>query len=267
MNRYKLFFAGVGCVLWMVLAAESRSPAPQPFSLLVVPERVNLVQAAFDVIARRPVALVAYRPAREEGASLVLHGWTGNAWVPVSLENYEGGHFLIKQPDRIILVGNDASLPLDLLVASGWGPLVMTIDTLETADFLNSIGQLYGFTASEFRWFAARYGMEIEDVTPATARVSWYDQMTEVRKQMPQQPLPERLDPVPVLDEPTAALRPAPPPPPVQAPRPVPPETVDPAAPVATAEPVAPAVRILERRERAEPVPAAPVEDEQDYIK
>ncbi len=183
----------------------ARSPDARGLSLLVVPERFNIVQVSFDIIDKRPVALVSYRgDAASERP--VLHAWTGDQWWPISLEEYAGGHFLVQQPTRIILVGDDRLLPKTLVEASDWGPRVMSIDTTETDELLNAMGRLLAFSRSEWRWFAQRYNMEIEDLTPAREEDSWYDQMTRARQQPPRRHVddPPLVPLVPVPDKPVA---------------------------------------------------------------
>lgn len=163
-------------------------------SLLVVPERINVVQVSFDIADKRPVALVTYRGdgVREP---LMLHAWTGQEWWPISLEEYRDGRFLIRKPVRIILVGGDLLLPEKLVEASDWGPLVLSLETTESDELLNAIGRMLDFTRSEWRWFAQRYNMDIEDQSPLVERESWYDQMTRARQQANRR----------VIDEPTVA--------------------------------------------------------------
>lgn len=230
-------FLAILCVgSFISLDASGRAPAPSTFSLVVIPERPNLIRVSFDLIAQRPVALVAYRGS-ETGES-VLHAWTGSQWVQISLDEYRGGNFLIKQPTRIILIGGERLLPIDLVEASNWGPLVMSVDATETDAFLNAMGRLYEFSSAEWRWFARRYNMDIEDVTQERDQISWYDQMTAarqrpprrqsgdtppvvpvgaepvrpVRSEIPRQPVVQEVTPQPVLDEPVSepAARPAP---------------------------------------------------------
>ncbi len=187
-------------------------------TLLVVPERFNVVQVSFDLADKRPVALVTYRG---DGVvePLALHAWTGEAWWPVPLEDYRGGRFLLRQPARIILVGDDRLLPKPLVQASDWGPLVMSIETTEPDELLNAIGRLFDFTRSEWRWFARRYTMDIEDVSPPSARDSWYDQMTRARQQPGLRPV-DAPRAVPVIPAPEEPIRPVPAPEPVLEPEP-----------------------------------------------
>lgn len=203
MSAFKRCLWSVGVVLLMCGNVAARAPAPEPFTLIVIPERANLVQASFDLVAHRSVAVATYRkePATDR---LRLHGWTGEQWIPIATEEYEGGQFLLREPERIILVGDDRLLPIALVQASDWGPLVMSVETLETDEYLNTMGQLFEFTASEWRWFARRYNMALEDQTPPRSRVSWYDQMSAAHRQ-PQRrhagdlPPTRDIEPAPVV--------------------------------------------------------------------
>lgn len=194
---------GACCVIASISAA--RAPTPQPFSLLVVPEQVNPVQVGVDLAHRRPVALVTYRVSARTG-ELVLHGWGNNDWVPISLNDYRDGQFLVRQPERIILVEGLDDLPMDLVLASGWGPRVMSVAATNPADFINAMGQLFEFSSAEWRWFANRYRLGIEQLQDDRASVSWYDQMSAARGQPPRRhveeppPVPVAPLPVPILD-------------------------------------------------------------------
>lgn len=189
-----LVFLGV----WLVAGQGSlaRAPAPSGFTLVVIPERANLVQAALDLLDKRPAALVTYRAERTSGA-LRLHGWTGERWVSVSETQYKQADFLVTLPERIILVGDDRLLPNELVEASDWGPMVMSIPYTDTDAFLNAMGAVFEFTAREWRWFASRYNMEMEDVTPERARISWYDQMSAAPSERPRR----RIGPMPDVRE------------------------------------------------------------------
>ncbi len=195
----------VVCILLIgTLGVEASGPAPQPFTLLVVPERPNTIQVGFDLLDKRPVALVSYRAGRQADP-WVLHAWTGDDWMRMTLDEYENGKFLVRQPDRIILVGDEQTLPIELVLASGWGPLVLNIDTLRTDEFLNDAGRLFEFTRSEWRWFADRYQLTVEDVTPASERISWYDQLSAERERPPPRRAPTApapaVTPVPLVPQ------------------------------------------------------------------
>lgn len=200
MSRHIRWVLLIGLVGLLPLGSEGRAPAPQPFTLMVVPERVNLVMASMDIVDRRPVALVAYRTVSGSD-ELILHGWTDSEWVRISMQDYEGGYFLTHTPQRIILVEGTEPLPMDLVLASGWGPLVMSVEAARTDEFLNNVGQLFEFNRAEWRWFANRYQLEVEDRTPVSHRVSWYDQMSAARQQ-PARRVGDTPPVVPVLPAP-----------------------------------------------------------------
>ncbi len=198
-----LFVAGL-----MVVGASARAPAPQPFTLLVIPERINLINISFDLLDKRPVALASYRTDTQ--GNLVVHAWTGSQWKLIPMNEYKDGTFLTRRPDRIILVGSDILLPVALVEASDWGPLVLSVEDTDSDGFLNAVGSLFDFSSSEWRWFANRYNMGLENITPASARVSWYDQMTEARQLPPRRHAREEalvIEPVePLLIEPRPLL-------------------------------------------------------------
>lgn len=224
MKNYASYWVVLGVVMGLVSVGQARAPAPQPFTLLVVPEQVNMVQVGFDLVSRRSVALVTYRVSARTG-DLVLHGWSGRDWVRIALDDYRDGQFLIRQPDRIILVEGLDDLPMDLVLASGWGPRLMSVAAAEPAEFLNSMGQLFAFTPSEWRWFANRYRLGIEQVGGHEERISWYDQMSAARGQPArrvEEPPPVPVAPLPVPE--ASAPRPVSPPvaAPVRPPQPEP---------------------------------------------
>jgi len=201
MNKYK----GLLIVFLLLISGGFVSARTQArgLTLLVVPERYNIIQVSFDVISKRPVALVAYRLERSTSA-LVLHAWTGREWVPVSLADYRTGSFLIMEPSRIILVGDDEHLPEELVKASNWGPIPMSVNTMDPAEMLNALGPLFDFTSSEWRWFSSRYKMQLENVTERQERVSWYDQMTRARRRQTTPP-PADIPPASVVPVPLVA--------------------------------------------------------------
>ncbi|GEM_PF-590785 len=198
---------------WLITGSTAitmaSAPPPHDLSLLVIPERLNMVQAGFELNQLRPLALVTYRTRRPTG-EVILHGWTGQEWIPVSLSDYATGDFMVRNPVRIILVGDEALLPGELVEASNWGPLVLNVEATRTDEFFNAMGSLFDFSSREWRQIAQRHNMAIEDVTPEAARVSWYDQATAARQQPERRraPTPERRTPPPTRPEPAPAPMP-----------------------------------------------------------
>ncbi len=155
--------------LWMmamaaILAAGTGIPAAQAANqdavLLVLPARYSVVQVAFDVARRYPSVLVSYQgtdPAPQ------LHVWTGYEWLPLGADDYQSGAFLQSYPSRTLFLGGDDLLPASLRTVQSWCPESAQFPRLATADLINDIGQYLPFTPADWRWFAGRYNLSLEN--------------------------------------------------------------------------------------------------------
>lgn len=185
-------------------------------TMLVVPERYNLLQVAFDLVEKRPIILVSYRgdaTTTEPG----LFAWSGQHWIHVSFDDYRRGEFLRADPTQVVIIGDTATVPASLVEASGWGGRVMNVPYMESDEVLNALGRTFEFSPREWRWFARRYNMEIEDLRADRPTMSWYDHATEMRRRQMQgmptrvEPAPERMAPAPEIEaEPERAPEPMP---------------------------------------------------------
>lgn len=164
-------FAGSG----LIPNAEAMAPRPADVTLLVVPERYSVIQVGFDVMHHRPTALVTYR-GEPDTQDPVLHIWTDNQWMNISLDEYQRGDLFRIPPQRVILIGDTDIVPEILVTSSEWASQVMNIPHLESVALINSVGRTLDFDAREWRWFARRYNLQMEDTTPEHRRKSWYDQ-------------------------------------------------------------------------------------------
>ena len=116
------------------------SPAQRQLTLLVVPARYNVLQAAFDVASIAPVVLVSYQ-GEAATENPLLHAWNGSEWVYVSMEDFRDANFVQVSPGETILVGDEQLLPPGLVTsASSWCPKTMTIPTTDTTALLNALG-------------------------------------------------------------------------------------------------------------------------------
>lgn len=180
-------------------------------TLIVVPARYTVLQVGFDLERRFPVILMTY----EGDASTEiprLNAWTGSRWVPVSLEDYREGGFLQARPSQAVLVGGETLLPPSLAAVESWCPKVSRVPSLDTATLVNSFGNLLRFRPADWKWFAARYNLQLQDLNAAHRRESWYDQPG--RMDAPTRtPVVTPPPPRPAL-EPVAEVVPAPEPPP-----------------------------------------------------
>ncbi len=210
------------------------------YSLIIAPARFSVMQVMFDVIDRRPAVLMSYQgEATTENPA--LHVWNGS-WNPVGLHDLREGSFLRQSPSRVILIGDDALLPSVLRDSVRWLPPAVVIRDIRTAGLLNELGRVLNWSRSEWRWFAQRYRLTIEDEAAPLRRESWYDQPGPiVRETGPGAPIPPQVagpapqEPLPVLP----ALLPPPDIP--EAPKPVAPlpEPMPEPAPLVEVEPSA----------------------------
>ena len=175
MKRMMIGLAALAAAMMAVLApaAETAKDA----ILLVAPARVNVMQVAFDVANRYSTVMVSYQGKAD---SPKLHAWNGMEWLPLPLEDYRSGAFLVAYPERVVFLGDDALLPPVLKDVSAWCGQTAQFGNLETADLVNDLGRFLPFTPADWRWFAGRYNLTLENQNAAAAEAarksSWYDE-------------------------------------------------------------------------------------------
>jgi hypothetical protein len=145
--------------------------------LLVVPVKYTPLQVAFDTIKKRDLILVGYE-GEATTSDPILHVWNGLEWIPITDEQFKSSTYLSLSPERIVLVGDDQSLPTVLVDAAKSNPSakVLQIPHLDTASLLGSLGKVYDFNSREWKWFAARYKLELSDRNAELRKISYYDQ-------------------------------------------------------------------------------------------
>lgn len=162
--------AAVAATTW---AAETAKDS----ILIVAPARVNVMQVAFDVANRYSTVMVSYQGKAE---SPKLHAWNGMEWLPLSLADYQSGAFLVTYPERVVFLGDDELLPESLKEVGSWCGETVQFGDLETASLVNSLGRYLPFTPADWRWFAGRYNLTLENQNAAAAEAarksSWYDE-------------------------------------------------------------------------------------------
>lgn len=142
-------------------------------SLVVVPERYSVLQVAFDLADYRNCVLVSYRQ-EPDSPTPVLHVWNGSEWFPVSVEELSEASFFAMLPQQAILVGDMDLLPASIPEAVAWCPEVWQAPSVQTDELVNALGRIFSFRASEWEWFAGRYGMDLRDENEALRKDSWY---------------------------------------------------------------------------------------------
>lgn len=211
----------VGAVLTMGWGTRADA-----YTLIVSPARYSVLQVGFDVLQRSPSVLVSYQ-GEGSTAEPVLHAWNGGEWVFVSMKDYREVNFLDRVPDQTILIGNDEVLPSVLVEASSWSRDVVRVRDLNTSALVNDIGNALKWKGSEWRWFAARYNLKLQDEAEPRRKSSWYDQPGP----LPNRPHPlakvteraeSHLTPVPVVTVAPSAEESVPSVPVIEAPAPMP---------------------------------------------
>ncbi|MCF7848954.1 MAG: hypothetical protein K9M45_08905 [Kiritimatiellales bacterium] len=145
----------------------------QDVSLLVIPRDDTCIRLALDIANNYPVMVLAYNTA---GGATVLHGWDGTKWVGVTLEAYaQGAFFTSVGPDKVLLVeAVGAPLPENLVPPSSWCPSSAKIVTTVPRTLLLLLGRYYDFPYSHWKWFAKRYGYQLEEINPQGLNIRWY---------------------------------------------------------------------------------------------
>ena len=162
----------LGTMLTHQVFASGR--APLPLTALVVPAHYTPVQVGIDMAERYPAALISYQTDAEGGTT--LHAWSGSRWVRISNDDFSRASFLKMTPSRVLVVG-ESNAALDLItMAEGWAPQVFNLASENSADMVNTLGQLFEFNSGEWKWFAHRYSMDIQDLNQDRRGDSWYDQ-------------------------------------------------------------------------------------------
>ena len=169
-------------MLVLMLAACAAAPSSwargnlsRTLTVLVVPSRFSTVQLGMDVIQRHYVVLVAYQ-GEAQTRNPALHVYDGQAWRTISLDEVRNSSYLARTPGRIVLVGDDVTLPRVLAEAAvEAAPVLLPISSLDTASIVNDMGSMLGFRRSEWAWFAHRYGLELTDDNAQLRARSYYD--------------------------------------------------------------------------------------------
>lgn len=166
----------LGVILLAVVLSSSMLPAiASAFSLIVAPARFSVLQVLFDVIDKRSAVLVSYQG--EAGTeNPALHVWSGAAWNPLSLHEFQELSFLQSTPDRVVMIGDDALLPYAVRDRLSWVPELVRVRDLSNASLINELGQVLTWSDYEWRWFAGRYKLDLEDTVADKRKQSWYDQ-------------------------------------------------------------------------------------------
>lgn len=171
----------IACLLaWVSATASSMGMAPRPRSpaLLVVPAHHAPLQLGFDVAERYRTALVVYQ-SQGQGRDPMLHVWDGAKWVRLDMEDFSSLSFMSVRPERILLVGDATLLPSSLVEATSWSTNQFVLPATDAASLVNHFGHFYNFRSADWRWFAGRYNLSLDDINEARRKRSWYDRSAD----------------------------------------------------------------------------------------
>lgn len=167
--------------VFVLLAPVSRVSAAQGYSLIVAPDRYSVMQVCFDMVNTVPAVLASYQ-GQADTQDPTIYVWNGSEWVFVSLKDYREVNFLQQMPSRIVLVGDDRTLPAVLVEASSWAPKVDRITQLSNAALVNDFGRLFDFKSRDWAWFSKRYNLQLTDESEPLRNSSWYDQRGPIKR-------------------------------------------------------------------------------------
>jgi len=158
-----------------ILGAESFAARRRSVDVLVVPSRYTIIQLAFDIVALRGAALIAYDGSGQESET-VLHFWDGNtrAWKRLSAEEYAMGAFVASELDEMFLIGGDSDLPVDVIAGASQAGKVTRIDTLNLMTVVNTLNTSMKFSRREWQTLAERHGLQIKDLNAERRRWGRY---------------------------------------------------------------------------------------------
>jgi len=164
-------------------------------TVLMIPARHGAVQIGRDLEERESVLLMTYDPATPASTPF-LHVWRGDAWLNMPANVYAAGSFLRNQPARVIVVGPANPLVSRLVEeATVWSPReVLNLQQEDPVELMNAFGRLFDFRPRDWKWFAARYQLQLEDLNEGQPRLSWYDTYVASELPPPTSPFRRRRD-------------------------------------------------------------------------
>ncbi|MCC5848764.1 MAG: hypothetical protein JJU29_11795 [Verrucomicrobia bacterium] len=186
------------------LAQARRAPRVVDYSVLLVPSRHGAVQIGRDMEARENILLMSYDP-EASADDLFIHAWDGETWRHVPANNFAAGAFVQTQPLRVIVVGPPTPVVSKLVEKSStWARReVLNLESEDAAEFINAMGRIFRFKPRDWRWFAARYTLDLEDLNKDSEHISWYDMYRASDLPPPTSPFGRRRE-----TEPETGLRP-----------------------------------------------------------
>ncbi len=155
---------GTGLIALAVTATSDFTFAGMatPDSIIVMPARKRVVQLAFQLSRCKNVGLVTYNTNAGLDSPLI-HVWTGQEWVQVSLDDYVQGSFMSGEPKNVYLLGDSNTLPVRMMNDISWYKSPERITTLDISSLVNTFGKSLKLSPRQWKWLAAENGLTIKD--------------------------------------------------------------------------------------------------------
>lgn len=160
--------------LTATLLSVGRTEAGQK-TVLAIPARNRVVQFSQDIARIRPVYLVSFASKGSAGEmGIYLWNTTTEAWKEISADEFTNGTIFDESARTLVWVGTEKDVPSDIPSNPAWATKVERIASLNTADLANGLSGILGFSVTEWRWIAKRYGLTITDLNAERRRYGKY---------------------------------------------------------------------------------------------
>jgi hypothetical protein len=160
-------------VMAAVLAGSSVEAAQK--TVLAIPARNRVVQFSQDIVRIRPVYLVSFAAKGSAGETgIYLWNASEESWKEISADEFTNGTVFDESARTLVWVGADKDMPSDIPSNPAWATKVEKIASLNPADMANGLDKVLGFSATEWRWLAKRYGLTITDLNAERRRYGKY---------------------------------------------------------------------------------------------
>lgn len=170
--KFLVFMALITALSFVGTPALAADEAPE--AVVLIPDRMVMVEYGFNLASLRDVLLVSYR-SYEPRNPMLLHVWNGMKWAPVSHEEYRSGGFLPGAPKTVIAIGDQTTMLPDLLAAAPeWCQNYKHITTLNIGDVVNETGTILGFKDREWKKLAKIYDLSIVDLNAERRKYGKY---------------------------------------------------------------------------------------------
>lgn len=141
--------------------------------LYMVPREEETVRLGMDLVEKYGSMLIAYQTGADQAVS--LQGWTGTQWVTIRPEAFRAGDFFRIGPASAVIVEKaGTTVPQSLIPPASWCPAVSKITTTELRPLLHLTGRYYDISYKDWKWFAKRYSMTVDEINPDGVNIAWY---------------------------------------------------------------------------------------------